>query len=529
MLVYANTLHFESDIDFEMALLILEQNISQLTGEDISLSEEVPTYPLRHFFKNGSRSVFSKYVHNEDAFFSLKYSRRDNDVATRLWHTTITFSREIISEDPTRNTTDCKIIVDTEDAKPSDVPAAVYVPPIVGKFMKHLSLSHKTPPPTATTLEGGDEVYALDNQIDNIERRFALVLVCPDDEDNFPIQSGRLAYLTAGLAQVYEIGIDADWDYISDTIGWRFTPRSGEIKVIYPVKQTEGFLIPQYDYKQFKIAQLREQGLDVEQELFTQIAFRICRTHAYNRQNTPESIANMLKQRKMEMIKKEALLTAEQHISDEFKDLFEHTDKELDQLREDSKRLKAENRRLKYELQNLKDSFTTTPSVPTKADLNLEELKKILDCTSERFLVEDCLNILQTTFPERIVVLNSAFDSAYESRVFREKKKLFNLLWKLSTDYYQALCEGKPDSESRKMFGDVFSAKESETVESHSFARQSRTFNYNGEAYEMMAHLKIGYKDSLADTLRVHFRWFANEKKIVIGHCGKHLWKLGGA
>ena len=76
--------------------------------------------------------------------------------------------------------------------------------------MKHLSLSHKTPPPTATTLEGGDEVYALDNQIDNIERRFALVLVCPDDEDNFPIQSGRLAYLTAGLAQVYEIGIDAD-------------------------------------------------------------------------------------------------------------------------------------------------------------------------------------------------------------------------------------------------------------------------------------------------------------------------------
>jgi hypothetical protein len=38
-----------------------------------------------------------------------------------------------------------------------------------------------------------------------------------------------------------------------------------------------------------------------------------------------------------------------------------------------------------------------------------------------------------------------------------------------------------------------------------------------------MAHLRIGTKDSIADTLRVHFRWFADEQKIVIGHCGKHL------
>ena len=39
----------------------------------------------------------------------------------------------------------------------------------------------------------------------------------------------------------------------------------------------------------------------------------------------------------------------------------------------------------------------------------------------------------------------------------------------------------------------------------------------------MEKHLKYGVKDSLAETLRVHFEWLADEKKLVIGHCGKHL------
>jgi len=39
----------------------------------------------------------------------------------------------------------------------------------------------------------------------------------------------------------------------------------------------------------------------------------------------------------------------------------------------------------------------------------------------------------------------------------------------------------------------------------------------------MMKHLKIGVKDSPVETIRVHFEWFPEQKKIVIGHCGPHL------
>lgn len=39
---------------------------------------------------------------------------------------------------------------------------------------------------------------------------------------------------------------------------------------------------------------------------------------------------------------------------------------------------------------------------------------------------------------------------------------------------------------------------------------------------EMFSHLKVGVKDTGAETIRVHFDWDANRKKIVIGYCGEH-------
>jgi hypothetical protein len=353
------------------------------------------------------------------------------------------------------------------------------------------------------------------------DRRYAIVIVCPDDNDEMPIKSARLAYLAAGLAQVYEISVEADWEGLQDVLGYKFTPKSGEVKFIYPVNQNGGFMIPQFDYKHFRIANLKTDNVDVEQEMFSQIAQRLCRTHAY-KQTTPENVAKMIKYQNFQEIKRHAQQTAEETLSNEIKEIFNDADRELDHLRIETKDLKTENRRLKYELQTLQDIFQPTSNLPTAA-FDYGALKKILDIACERYFVEDSLQLLQAVFPERIVALPSAFASANESRTFREKKRAFNLLWKLATDYYQTLSEGKPDAQARQIFGDDFSAKESETVEKNATARQLRTFTYNGNDYEMMAHLRIGTKDSVADTLRVHFRWFADEQKIVIGHCGKHL------
>ena len=54
-------------------------------------------------------------------------------------------------------------------------------------------------------------------------------------------------------------------------------------------------------------------------------------------------------------------------------------------------------------------------------------------------------------------------------------------------------------------------------------ARKRRTFEYQGKGVVMTRHLKIGRKDSVAETLRIQFYWDANARKVVIGHCGPHL------
>ena len=74
------------------------------------------------------------------------------------------------------------------------------------------------------------------------------------------------------------------------------------------------------------------------------------------------------------------------------------------------------------------------------------------------------------------------------------------------------------------MFGaNEFAAKESESVEKNAAGRKRRTFDYNGKQVRTMRHLKIGIKDSVAETLRIHFHWDADSKRVVIGHCGPHL------
>lgn len=98
------------------------------------------------------------------------------------------------------------------------------------------------------------------------------------------------------------------------------------------------------------------------------------------------------------------------------------------------------------------------------------------------------------------------------------------MLWKLAFDYWNKLAGGFGDNEARSVFGkNEYSAKESETVLNNQRARELRTFDYDGQQLLMEKHLKFGVKDSAFETMRIHFEWDNENKKIVIGHCGPHL------
>ncbi|MGN6108836.1 MAG: hypothetical protein ACTHU0_27265 [Kofleriaceae bacterium] len=133
------------------------------------------------------------------------------------------------------------------------------------------------------------------------------------------------------------------------------------------------------------------------------------------------------------------------------------------------------------------------------------------------------LQIVQALYADRMFVLPSAWESAQESQSFRKPEKALELMLVLANEYWPVVQRGG-DTEARRVFSDgVYAARESAAVESSKLARRLRTFAYNGAELVMWKHLKIGYKDSIAETWRLHFEFDATAKRIVIGHCGKHL------
>ena len=98
------------------------------------------------------------------------------------------------------------------------------------------------------------------------------------------------------------------------------------------------------------------------------------------------------------------------------------------------------------------------------------------------------------------------------------------MLWKLSTDYWEALANGKSDAKARNIFGrNGYASNEGEKAGKNKRAKLARTFEYKGNDIEMMKHLKYGVKNSPSETIRIHFEWDSEDKKIVIGYCGPHL------
>ncbi|WP_143196163.1 hypothetical protein [Archangium sp. Cb G35] len=137
--------------------------------------------------------------------------------------------------------------------------------------------------------------------------------------------------------------------------------------------------------------------------------------------------------------------------------------------------------------------------------------------------LEQALHVLNALFSDRVIILPSAWSSAKESAAFQKPEKAFELMLVLVQEYFVEIQNGG-DSAGKKCFSSAtFASRESESVEGRKGAQKLRTFQYNGNPIVMWKHLKIGVKDSVAETWRLHFEFDPDAKKIVIGHCGRHL------
>ena len=136
----------------------------------------------------------------------------------------------------------------------------------------------------------------------------------------------------------------------------------------------------------------------------------------------------------------------------------------------------------------------------------------------------DCLEAFSDALADSFSIQGSAYKSAKDAKGFEDTEKLFDLLWKLGTDFRKAKLEGKPDKDAAKIFGKKYASNESERTKKDPKPRKERTFDYKEKKVTVRQHLKIGIQESPNRTLRIYFIWDDEERKVVVFHCGKHLY-----
>ena len=131
------------------------------------------------------------------------------------------------------------------------------------------------------------------------------------------------------------------------------------------------------------------------------------------------------------------------------------------------------------------------------------------------------LETLESLYPDRLVVLDSARKSAREAENFELPERLSQLLDSLINPYLDSIRAGIPDTESKSLLPQSYAAKESDTVMKSPRLRAMREFKYQGEEMIFTQHLGIGRGYGTQHAIRVYFKII--DGKVVLAHCGEHM------
>lgn len=535
MLVYANKMCFQPDEGYMSVVKTLARWISFKTKSVVDpefLSQGI----MQLRFRDGS-SLTARATLNEDGtpgfpyLFCARYVHGQPDVSGRRWRTEIG-----IRQDYDGATVDCSILLQTDDVSTRvSAPVEASRPKIVEMLAEQCSPVGQTPGIHTTYLDA-DTLKAFPYEVDRKDRQYPIVVVSATKSGEYFVNVEYLRSLLVGLARIVVIPSALEPYKVLSSLDGRYAPFGGEIKVLYPPRKGgHDQFIESVRITREQMGALRDEGKGVEHELLAAI------TH---RTNLPYSWEHISIDTVSQAIFRKKLTKALTQVNDGeltersriYEDLLSeageavnYKERQIEALKsdlqsqgEDIRALKAKIDALNYHLSGQRPN----EDVPSDEAVGFVSALRdsVLAAIDERLGLERAIQLISSLYPDRIVVLESAMNSARESDKggFQHGAKAFSMLRRLATGYWEALADGKGDQHAKTVFGrNEFAAAEASKLSSP--GRAARTFIYKGNSIYMEKHLKHGIKDSAAETLRIHFDWFASEKRLVIGHCGKHL------
>ena len=192
----------------------------------------------------------------------------------------------------------------------------------------------------------------------------------------------------------------------------------------------------------------------------------------------------------------------------------------VDELTRTVQRLEGEKRALERALER-KAAQCAAPSDDDGAARVAECLQSIpCDLT-------DLLKLARSIWPERIVVLPEAMDSAksYDGNLAEE----WDIVRSTATALYGLLfeddgCKGQVADEFQRRTGYELTFSESSATRARADLMKMRERSYGGRTVDISAHIK---GRSQKNTFRLHFYIDRENELIVIGHAGCHMKTAG--
>jgi hypothetical protein len=380
-----------------------------------------------------------------------------------------------------------------------------------------------------------DSYRVLLAEIERRDRDCPVVLVSPSRDGEYMLNVTDLQQKLVGLGQVMQVPRDFNSYEMAEIIGQHWSAWSGAVNILYTPTQT-GYV----RNRLFRSDEILSWGDTQHARISQLLAWVTNNTNVLRLRKSirPEGVAQLALRRRLQAVRargdqmdaaqlreemdKASRLAAEQS---EWIHTLENGNIELESQLSDAKgRLDDDRESLKkqnYMIQGLKNQLENSGS-GRSSNTDAEMLFSLI-CSADPPSPLKCIEIIESLYGDKCVILESAKESAHDMNRFEPGRRLLDMLRRLVTEYRSKIIEGG-DNEARQVFGNnEHAAKESETVMGNPAMRHQRTFEYEGIQVEMFRHLKIGIEPNVTKTIRVHFHWDSDRQKIVIGYCGEHL------
>lgn len=539
MLVYVNNFLFEPPQGPDQIIQLVAKWVGQ-RGVGQRAKSYVDTSRLAKGIrelklKDGSTltSVTTRSEDKERAYpfwFCAQLSHRDEKISGRRWFTEIGLHQESEGKP-----IECSLLLRTDEISARVVaPVQVTRPKLVEQLIQSCNPLGQTPglKVKQLTLESAS---AFLQEVEREERNYPIVILSTNHDNEYQVAPERLRSILVGLSDIVCVSAEEDTFAIERVVGRRFMAFGGAINIVFPGRQGDrGLFHETVLLRPDVIADLLGSGKSIESEVLSTITHRTNLPFSW-RHISPEKVRQAKLRAQLSQMIERARAGDQSEELTEYIALLESADqelqskdKELAHIRSNYEAKEQEVRALEANIVNLKHALSGLQSSDGGGDDVAEVLAPLRDSVAAVLKgipsLQQAVDLVATLYPDRIVFLETAKASAKESDRggFCQGAKAFELLQKLSTEYWQQLADGKSDQQAKTVFGkNAYASNEASALSND--GKRRRTFSYHGRELLMEKHLKHGVKDSVAETLRVHFEWLAHEKKIVVGHCGKHL------